>query len=445
MVNQTPKKIPKKIWLSLSTPFQVNFFYHLIKRLKNQVDLLVTARDHDNIIPMLEAKGIEYIKVGKHGGKKLQGRLMSYADTIKQLIPIVEREQPDLLITERWPEAVRTAFGFNIPSWTIFYDEREFHVNWMTFPLSTKIFAPSFYTPEDLKSQGVVDLSRVVWFKGFHTCYLKDSKIDRNKNPLADMDLDPPYVIVRPEPEFASFFQERRRRILEETVKLIIKKRDASIIVFPRTEEQASRFPKDAVNIFNSVTFECPVAYANVTLGAAETMLMESFVLGTPTISAIYWKPAKPVTELHKYIPHSIDPIELAKETVSFFDSENSNQFRKMAKTTIERMENPVDKMIEEIERLFDPKSKPTKTRRRSSIDMITDVIRCLSYQSLIFSHLMQKVNVTYKQLKSDLKLLAKKDYIETFVGEDGGVYYRATAQGLQVLEEYEKVKNNLS
>ena len=78
---------------------------------------------------MLEAKGVEYFKVGKHGGKELDGKLLAYTDAIQQLLPIVKKEKPDLLITERWPEAVRTAFGFDIPSWTLFYDEREYHVN----------------------------------------------------------------------------------------------------------------------------------------------------------------------------------------------------------------------------------------------------------------------------------------------------------------------------
>ena len=31
----------------------------------------------------------------------------------------------------------------NIPSWTIFYDEREKHVNQMVFRLATKIFIPA--------------------------------------------------------------------------------------------------------------------------------------------------------------------------------------------------------------------------------------------------------------------------------------------------------------
>ena len=149
-----PKKV-KKIWIAMGTPFQANFFAPLIKDLERECEFVVTARDHDGIFSILEAKGIEYLPVGKHGGKEVYGKLEAYASTIQEMLPIVEREKPDLLLTERWPEAVRVAFGLDIPSWTIFYDERETHVNQMVFPLASKIFTPRFYNLHELFQNGV--------------------------------------------------------------------------------------------------------------------------------------------------------------------------------------------------------------------------------------------------------------------------------------------------
>lgn len=162
----------------MSTPFQANFFASLIKELGQEFEFVVTARDHDNIQQILDAKKIEYIPVGKHGGRELGFKLEAYADTIRQLSPIIQREKPDVLLTERWPEAVRTAFGLNIPSWTIFYDEREKHVNQMVFPLATKVFVPRFYTFQELYQNGVIDPEKVVWFNGFHTGYLKGAQLE---------------------------------------------------------------------------------------------------------------------------------------------------------------------------------------------------------------------------------------------------------------------------
>ncbi|HXY56374.1 MAG TPA: DUF354 domain-containing protein, partial [Nitrososphaerales archaeon] len=103
----------RKIWVAMSTPFQANFFAPLIQELSGEFEFVVTAREHDRIQSILDAKGIEFIPVGKHGGRELSGKLEAYADTIQKLLPIIKSEKPDLLLTERWPEAVRTAFGLN--------------------------------------------------------------------------------------------------------------------------------------------------------------------------------------------------------------------------------------------------------------------------------------------------------------------------------------------
>jgi len=114
----------KKIWVAMSTPFQANFFAPLIEELRGQYEFFVTAREHDHITSILRAKKIDFVTTGKHGGKLLGNKLEAYAQTIQMMLPLVEREKPNLLLTERWPEAVRIAFGLNIPSWVIFYDER---------------------------------------------------------------------------------------------------------------------------------------------------------------------------------------------------------------------------------------------------------------------------------------------------------------------------------
>jgi len=194
----------RKVWIAMGTPFQANFFAPVIEELQGEVEFLVTPRDHDNIKEILDAKKIPYTLVGKHGGKELDGKLTAYAKNIEEFVPLIAKEKPDLLLTERWPEAVRVAFGFDIPAWTIFYDERERHVNQMVFPLSSKVFAPRFYSFEDLYKNGVADPERVVWFNGFHTGYLKGQPPTK-PDPRGRLGVEPPVILVRPEPDFATF------------------------------------------------------------------------------------------------------------------------------------------------------------------------------------------------------------------------------------------------
>jgi predicted glycosyltransferase/predicted transcriptional regulator len=437
---------PKKIWFAIETPFQVNFFHSIMKRLQNKFEFLVTARDHDKIIPMLEAKNIEYVKVGRHGSKLVNGKMWTYTETIQQLIPIVKKEKPDLLLTGHWPEAVRTAFGFNIPAWTLFYDERDFHANLLTFPLSTKIFCPTFYTPQDLKQQGVIDQSKVVWFNGFHTCYLKDYDLDDNGNPFTDMGFEPPIVLVRTEPEFAAYFQEKQL-LLEKTVERLTKKLDASVVVFPRSTQQASRYPEKLVMPSEEAFCDAPVAYADVVVGAAETMLMESFVISNPVVSAIYWQPSKPVVELHKYVPHCSDPEQIVAQAERFLNRTERRIFKENAKNIVGKMENPAEKIINEIRNVYEFGNifHVERSPRRSQMEICADILRVIACRPSKFTHILQSANISHKELKRDLTLLMRHDLLENYTDNLGGIYYRITSKGLRTLQEYEKVRSELS
>ncbi|MDA4127910.1 MAG: DUF354 domain-containing protein [Thaumarchaeota archaeon] len=435
-----PLKI-RKIWVAMSTPFQANFFAPLIKELESDFDFIVTARDHDKIHAILQAKKIDFVPVGKHGGRELGNKLEAYAQTIQSMLPIIQRAKPDLLLTERWPEAVRVAFGLNIPSWTIFYDEREKHVNQMVFPLATKVFVPRFYSFQELYANGVTDPEKVVWFNGFHTGYLKDAPISAF-NPYEELDLKPPVIFVRPEPEFASFFPNREP-ILEKAVEAIKKDEVASIAVLPRTQTQRSRYSRMGVTVLNTSMVESPVAHADVALGAAETMLMEAFVLGKPAVSAIYWTPSKPVVELHRYIPHSIEPRQIVSYVENYLDEDQNKAFKEKASLLVQSMDNPVRIMIEEIKRINRGQKVQTTLKRRSKLEIFLDIIQAASFQPLRPTHLMKAANISYNELRGIIETLEGRGLLKT-ESTMGGKYYQATPEGLRLLQDYKTIHERL-
>jgi uncharacterized protein len=431
----------KKIWVAMSTPFQANFFAPLIDELKGEFDFVVTAREHDNITRILDAKGIEYLKVGKHGGKELSNKLEAYAEAIKLMIPIVKEEKPDLLLTERWPEAVRVAFGLNIPSWTIFYDEREQHVNQLVFPLASRVYAPRFYTFQELYSSGVTDPDKVAWFNGFHTGYLKGTAPSA-VNPYEKLGVGSPLVFVRPEPEFASFFPTHEP-ILERAVEKIVKKGIASVAVLPRTESQQRRYSRMGVNVLETSMIESPVAHADVALGAAETMLMEAFMLGKPAVSAIYWEASKPVIELHRYIPHSTDPTKIAGYVEEYLDPENQKAFSEKVSLLVKNMDNPAELMANDIRKLSAPRKAESSFKRRSRFEIHLDIIQAASLRPLRPTQIMKEANISYNELRSIIESLETKSLIraETNIS---GKYYQATDEGLRLLDDYRGLRGRL-
>jgi predicted glycosyltransferase/predicted transcriptional regulator len=443
--NLGSKKI--KIWFAIGTPYQANLFHPVIEKLKDRVEILVTAREHDRILEILDAKGVGYKVVGKHGGSTLYGKLSAYAETLSGFVQLINAEKPNLMLTERWPEAVRTAFGLNIPSWTLFYDEREFHVNRMVFPLSNKVFAPSFYTPKELREHGVLEEASIVWFKGFHTTYLKGYR-PSGKDPFKEMGVSHPLVLVRTEPRFASFFPGEKP-VLEEAVKMLVGSTDYrrgrfSMVAVPRDENQRERFERMGVPIFNAATPDNPVFFADVVLGAAETMLMEAFVLSKPCVSGIYWQESKPVKELHKHVPHSKDPKELCSETLRLINPEEAESFKKRARRMVDLMDNITEKIEREILLFLGEKVSAKKYRlRRSELDLCMELIEEVSLSPSKLTPLMYNMGVSYNKLRALVKKLVNKGLLmETIV--DGDKYYRATDQGVELLFNYKRIRSVL-
>ncbi|HUH82778.1 MAG TPA: DUF354 domain-containing protein [Nitrososphaerales archaeon] len=435
-----PTKV-RKIWVAMSTPFQANFFAPLIKELSGEFEFIVTARDHDNIQPILDRKKIDYIPVGKHGGRELANKLEAYAEGIKALLPIVVDAKPDLLLTERWPEAVRVAFGLNIPSWTIFYDERESHVNQMVFPLANRVYVPRFYTFQELYTNGVTDPDKVAWFNGFHTGYLKGS-VPSTRNPYKELGLEPPVVFVRPEPEFASFFPHHEP-ILERAVEKVVQKGMASVAVLPRTEAQTARYSKMGVTVLKSSMVESPVAHSDLALGAAETMLMEAFMMGKPAVSAIYWETSKPVEELHRYIPHTTDPKKLASYVEEYLDVDNQKAFSEKVSLLVRNMDNPALMMVRDIRRLNEPRRGPSILKRRSRLEIHLDIIQAASLRPLRPTQIMKEANISYNELRNIIRGLEDEHLLRT-ENNISGKYYQATDEGLRLLEDYRKLRGRL-
>jgi predicted glycosyltransferase/predicted transcriptional regulator len=432
----------RKIWVAMSTPFQANFFAPLIRELRSEYEFLVTAREHDRISAILDEKGIQYMTVGRHGGRDLTNKLEAYASNIQELVPVIQREKPDLLLTERWPEAVRVAFGYNIPAWTLFFDEREKHVNQMVFPLASKIFAPRFYTFQELYQNGVTDPEKVVLFNGFHTCYLKDEKVE-DAVPYKNLGLHGPVVFVRPEPAFASFFPSHQP-ILENAVQLVLKKGSTNVVVLPRTEEQRATYAKMGATILDHPMRGNPVAYADVTLGAAETMLMEAFILGKPAVSSIYWSPSKPVIELHRYIHHSVEPTLVANYVERFLDDEEERKaFQEKAALLVRNMDNPVRLMIDQIKEMDRGETLQVAARRRSQMEIYLDILQSVSLRPLRPTHIMRNANISYNELKKIIDTLEKKGLISV-EGTIGGRFYQATEDGLRLVESYRGIRQRL-
>jgi len=188
---------------------------------------------------------------------------------------------------------------------------------------------------------------------------------------------------------------------------------------------------------------ESPVAHADVALGAAETMLMEAFVLGKPAVSAIYWEASRPVVELHRYIPHSTDPAKIVEYVHGYLDSDTQKAFSEKVSLIVKNMDNPVQLMIDDIRKLNEPRPQESSFKRRSRLEIYLDIIQAASLQPLRPTQIMKEANISYNELRGIIENLEGRGLLKTET-TFSGKYYQSTEAGLRLLDDYRSVKTRL-
>jgi len=206
----------KKIWFDIEEPKTAIMFNSLFDMFQNEgAEILITARDFDSTYQILDSLGIEYTRVGKHGGEKLENKLQTYIDRLKGLLPLIKNFNPDYFITFSSVEGTRIAFGLKISSIGFNDEPRNEPVCKLIFP-----FLNNIITPQCVPIEWYIDLyadpKKIIRYNGIDEL---GWLLDYFPNPqiLEDFNLEKgKYIILRTEPSFASYFIDKLKP--EETL-----------------------------------------------------------------------------------------------------------------------------------------------------------------------------------------------------------------------------------
>ena len=97
VVTNTSKK---KIWIDLDNSPHVPFFRPIIKELRQRgYPILVTARDCFQVCGLADLLEVDYIKIGRHYGKRSIFKIYGLFWRSLQLAPIIIRHRPILALS----------------------------------------------------------------------------------------------------------------------------------------------------------------------------------------------------------------------------------------------------------------------------------------------------------------------------------------------------------
>jgi predicted glycosyltransferase len=256
------------IWIDITNLPHVLFFRDFIKN----NDVLVTTREFGALTSLLDQNKIEYIIIGRHGGKELKSKLLESSKRIEELTQRVSEYDVDVAIAKHSVELPRVAFGLSIPSLFVLDNEHAVQQNKLTLPLLTKVITPKALDKRVIEKQGA-DPKKVKTFYGVcEASHLKNFTPNRESvGEYGD------YVVVRPEPYMAAYFKSKGQT---QTLIDRLETLGYKVIVLPRGNERY----KNALHLENVDALNL-IYHSKAFFGGGGTMNREAAILGVPTFS----------------------------------------------------------------------------------------------------------------------------------------------------------------
>ena len=348
------------IWFDAVTSKEPLLFNAIATALEKEGhEVIFTCRDYDYVVTLFELLGREVTVLGKHGGGTLYGKLLAGNERIGLLAKHINalEKKPDFHVSYSCPESTRVAFGLAIPTILVNDSPHAKAVGKLTIPLSKYLVYSSCIQNESWFSLGATEdqlkpydgLDEVAWLRDFspNDGILEELGLSKNDN----------FIVCRPEESSAAYMLEKGMQDqthLDTILNEIFKSYEGKAIVFPRYEKQMMLLKE----MFHDRIIIPPKAvdtlslyyYSDMCITGGATMAREAASMGTPSIS-YYPKPL----DVLEYISSIGIPLfneytieKAIQKSLKLLEKvRDKDLIRYQTKTILEKLDSPVDKVLE--------------------------------------------------------------------------------------------------
>jgi predicted glycosyltransferase len=259
-------------------PAHVHVLRHAMAELGERGhDIVVTARDKDVAVDLLESYGIEHtvLSTQRHGSVDLAKELVSRTYRLTRL---AKTRKVDAMVGLMGPSIAPASRILRIPSFVLYDTEIASRTNTWVYPMATEVITPECYT-------GPVRGTHVT-YNGYHElAYLHPDRFTPDPTQLGKygLDINRPYVLIRL-PSFVSSHDNKEMGTSSSAwLSWIEEVSDSREVVI-----SSERHLPAALEPFR---LDGPpgeihhlLAYADLVIGESATMATEAAVLGTQAI-----------------------------------------------------------------------------------------------------------------------------------------------------------------
>ena len=281
-----------RVWVDCTAAAHPLVLRPIVERLRDQGhEVEITAREYGQTVGILERLALEHVVVGGHGGASTAGKARALGGRSAALARWARPRSFKLAIAHGSVDLAVVSTLLRIPSAQMQDYEFAGLQRQLAFRAARRVLVPEAIGVEAMRRAGA-RAEKLVRYPGLkEDYYLADFRPD--PAVLEELGLDPErlLVVVRPPPETSAYHAENP--LYEGVLDRIAAHGEASAVVVPRTEAQATaarargavargdgRAP--LIVPARAVDGQSLIAYADLVVSAGGTMNREAVVLGTP-------------------------------------------------------------------------------------------------------------------------------------------------------------------
>ncbi|MCG8698155.1 MAG: DUF354 domain-containing protein [Bacteroidales bacterium] len=267
-----------RIWIDITNTPHVNVLQPIIKRLNKDCELIITARNFSETVPLLRKIGIEPRVIGRYMG---ESRLMKVFGMLSRMLVLY-------FTLPKFDAAF--SLGGNYTSFvsylrrkkSIVFSDNDISFKYFSFRFGTYFVFPSYFNSESVEKKYKVSTNNILKFNGFkENIYIADYAPDPsflNQLPFKE------FITIRPENLKASYVPKNSTSIV---MQLFEKLKNENILFLPRYPEEI----KYADGYDNIYIPDHPLRgldvcyYTKAMLTGAGTFAREAALMGKPSVS----------------------------------------------------------------------------------------------------------------------------------------------------------------
>lgn len=267
-----------RIWIDITNTPHVNVLMPIIRHLEKDHELIFTARDFSETLPLLKKNGITPIVYGNYKGKSRVKKMMGLLGRMWTMLFKLPKFDLALSLGGNYTSAIAFLRGKK----SIVFSDNDISFKFFSFAMGSYFIFPYYFKYQKVQKKYRIKDAQIKTFNGFkEDIYIAEFKPDPvflDQLPFQD------FITIRPENLKASYVPKDSTTIVPQLFEVF---KDKNILFLPRYEEE-KKYAEGYANVWypNGPLSGLDVCYyTQAMLTGAGTFAREAALLGVPAVS----------------------------------------------------------------------------------------------------------------------------------------------------------------